>query len=165
MRHAHPRFFDRIPSSIWTIGTLLLLALLAWAAPARAQTDAELRFGFYTDPDAVSFGGGLLTPLTNTQRWMFNPNVEFVIADFANVISINPDFHYDFPTGTSMAYWMGAGPALMFVDRDGRDTDTDLGINLFAGLGARYGAARPFVQMKGVVADDSRLAVTGGIRF
>jgi len=164
-RSGHVRFIDRIPSPIWAIATLLLLGLLAWTVPARAQTDAEVRVGFYTDPDAVSFGGGILTPLSTSEPWMFNPNVEFAIGDFANVIALNADFHYDFPTGSSLAYWMGAGPAVLFTDRDVGGTDTDIGLNIIAGLGARYGAARPFVQMKGVVGGDSRLAIAGGMRF
>jgi len=165
MRQPHPNTFARIPTSIPTIGMLLVLGLIAGAAPAQAQMDAEVRLGFYTDPDAVSFGGGLITPLTTAEPWMFNPNVEVAIGDFVNVISINPDFHYDFPTGSSMAYWMGAGPAVMFVDRDRGDTDTDFGVNLLAGLGAKHGATRPFVQFKGVISDNSRLALTGGLRF
>jgi hypothetical protein len=143
----------------------LLLGLCAWAAPAAAQMDAEVRLGFYTDPDAVSFGGGVLTPLSTAAPWMFNPNVEVAIGDFANVISVNPDFHYDFPTGSGLAFWMGAGPAVMFIDRDRGGTDTDFGVNLITGLGAKHGGTRPFVQMKGVIADDSRLAISGGLRF
>lgn len=165
MRHAHPHPFERISSVIWIMGTVLLLGMLAWVVPSHAQTDAELRVGFYTGPDAVSFGGGMLTSLTGAPGWEFNPNVEVAIGDYENVISINPDFHYDFPNQSDFSYWMGAGPAVLFVDRDGRDTNTDIGLNLFAGLGARYGAARPFVQMKGVVANDSRVAIQGGIRF
>ena len=144
---------------------LLALGFLAVASPAHAETDAELRLGYYTDPEAVSFGGGALMPLGSAHPWMFNPNVEVAISDFANVISLNPDFHYDFPTGGNMAYWLGAGPALLFIDRDRGDSDTDFGVNVFAGLGARHGAARPFVQMKGVLSDNSRLALTGGLRF
>jgi hypothetical protein len=166
MRLPHPNILDRMPASIRTLGSLLLLLGIAgMAAPAQAQMDAEVRLGFYTDPDAVSFGAGLLTPLTTAAPWMFNPNVEVAIGDFANVISINPDFHYDFPTGTSLAYWMGAGPAVMFIDRDRGGTDTDFGVNVLAGLGAKHGGTRPFVQLKGVISDDSRLALTGGLRF
>lgn len=166
MRLPNLNIFDRMPRPIRTIGPLLLLlGVTGLAAPAQAQMDAEVRLGFYSDPDAVSFGAGLLTPLTTAEPWMFNPNVEVAIGDFANVISINPDFHYDFPTGTSMSYWMGAGPAVMFIDRDRGGTDTDFGLNVLAGLGARHGATRPFVQLKGVISDDSRLAITGGLRF
>lgn len=156
---------DMLRTPLRCLAGLLVLGAAMLATPAQAQTDAELRLGFYTDPEAVSFGGGLLTPLGGAPGWMFNPNIEVAVADFSNVISINPDFHYDFPTESSVAYWLGAGPALMFIDRDGGDTDTDFGVNMFAGLGAKYGGARPFAQLKGVISDNSRLAITGGLRF
>lgn len=158
---------ERKSGHVRAAGSMLLLALALGltALPAHAQMDTEVRLGFYTDPEAVSFGAGLLTPLTTAEPWMFNPNVEVAIGDFANVFTVNPDFHYDFPTGSNMAFWMGAGPAVIFTDHDGGDTDTDFGANLFAGLGARHGGARPFVQFKGVLSDNSRLALTGGLRF
>jgi len=68
------------------------------------------------------------------------------------------------PAGT------GAGPALIVVNRDepaygNRGTNTDLGLNLFGGLGAKHGGVRPFAQVKFTVADNTETSLAMGLRF
>jgi hypothetical protein len=60
---------------------------------------------------------------------------------------------------------MGAGPALLFRHPGRGEDDTAPGVNVIGGLAGRYGDVRPFVQMKGVVADRGEVALVGGIRF
>ena len=149
--------------------TAIGIALLAIAAtafmPARsnAQVDVDVRGGVYTDMSAMALGAGLLTGVGSS--WWFNPNIEAAFGDNGDLITLNGDFHYDFPTGDPVTIYLGAGPALLFANPDGNnDGTTDVGLNLIGGIAGR-GAVRPFGQVKGVVSDNSEVALMGGIRF
>jgi len=157
----------RTRSSRFPIAAALLaaLALALGAAVSHAATNADLRAGVYTDANAFALGGGLLTNLSGSSSWFFNPNIEAAFADHSNVVSLNGDFHYDFPATGAVSFYMGAGPALLFTHQDGRDSQTDAGLNVIGGVSGLQGAVRPFAQFKGVVGDNSELALMGGIRF
>lgn len=144
------------------VATLALIGLATTAAltPARAGTDVDLRAGFYTDADAVAIGGGLLTSLGSFPGWFFNPNIEVAMPDGGNLVTLNGDFHYDFPTGGSISPYVGAGAALLHTE-----DDTNLGMNVLAGLSGLTGAVRPFVQLKGVFGNGNDVALMGGVRF
>lgn len=119
----------------------------------------------YPDADAIAVGGGVLAPVGHSGRWYFNPNLEVAMGDSRDFIAMSGDFHYDFAEDGNASFWMGAGPALLVIDRPAGDTDTDLGINVLTGVGARRGDVRPFAQLRGTVSDESRVAIAGGIRF
>lgn len=158
--------------SLKAMNPATLAAVLAFAAsgvmashvPGYADVmegmDLDVRAGVYTDAEGFAIGGGLLTPIGSGTGWFFNPNVEVAMPDGDNVLTINGDFHYDFPAGGSISPYIGAGPAVLR-----HSGDTDFGLNLFGGLSALQGSVRPFVQMKGVVADRGDLALMGGLRF
>jgi hypothetical protein len=134
-----------------------LLALVPVAA--RAGMDVDLRGGYYADSELAYFGGGLLTGVS--RNWYFNPNVEIAPGD---LFTVNGDFHYDFASTSGASIWAGAGPAILVADR-GDGSDTDVGLNLFMGVGAARGGLRPFGQLKGILADNSQFVLTGGVRF
>ena len=141
----------------------LLLALSG--LQAHADIDGDVRAGGYADAEGGMIGGGALMNLEPSHQWYFNPNVEVVFPEDADLMTFNGDFHYDFPT-EGLAYWIGAGPAVRMTDPDGpADDDTDLGANLLAGLGKRRGDVRPFGQFKVLFADDTEAAVMVGVRF
>ena len=152
------------------IAILTLMCSASWilgAVSTGAAMDTDLRAGVYTDSEAIGVGAGLLTPIGSTSRWFFNPNVEVAFGDEENLVGVNGDFHYDFwNSGNSgMTAWLGGGPALLMTNPDAGDTETDLGLNVLAGLGGTGGAVRPFAQVKGIVADESQVVLQGGIRF
>ena len=126
---------------------------------ARADMDVDLRGGYYADSELAYFGGGVLTGVGS--NWYFNPNLEIAPGD---LFSVNGDFHYDFASTSGATFWAGAGPAILVVDR-GDESDTEVGANLFMGVGARSGGLRPFGQLKGILANNSQLVLTGGVRF
>jgi hypothetical protein len=142
---------------------------VARPAPSVAGYDVGVRAGYYFDADAVSLGMEVLTPLpiSESESWFFNPNVEVAMGDTRDLTSFNLDVHYDFPTTNNMSVWAGAGPALYVIDRDQftDDTDVDPALNLLVGLGAKTGGARPFVQGKGVLMDNSEVELAVGVRF
>ncbi len=143
---------------------ILILALAAFALPAWAHTEGDLRAGFHTDQEAVAVGGGILAGVGDSHRWKFNPNVEVAFADEDDGLSVNGDFRYDVTRDKDVAFWMGAGPALL-VNDFADDSNTDVGLNLLTGVGASNGDVRPFGQLRGVVADNSEVVLSGGIHF
>jgi hypothetical protein len=142
----------------------LTLAALP-AATAEAQWDFGVRGGYYSDVEEAFLGAELLTPI-GPGGWYFNPNVEYVFVDPGDLFSINGDFHYDFWQEGSWNAWLGAGPGVIFRDTGRRRGDeTDLGLNLLAGIGARQGATRPYLQGKVVFADETEAVLAVGLRF
>lgn len=150
------------------LASVMLLTLTAFAGSALAdEIDFDLRGGYYADDAEGPFiGAGVLTGFGSTGQWFFNPNVEFAFGDNVDVITGNADFHYDLPTSSSLAFWVGGGPAVVHYDPDfGRGSETDFGVNAFFGFGAREGSLRPYFQIKALVSDESELVIGGGIRF
>ena len=154
------------------LGLVLAAAGLALAPTgAHAQVDFGVRGGFYDEADAGFLGGELLMPIWD--RWYFNPNLEYVFVDDGSLVTLNADAHYDFPAPEGLAFWAGGGPAVIFRDIDPPpgcrgcegDDETDLGLNLLGGIGLVRGWARPFLQGKVVLADDTEAVLAIGLRF
>lgn len=147
------------------IGIVLfaLSATIFTPAPSSAATNTDLRAGFYSDMSALMLGGGLLSSMGSS--WFFNPNVEAAFGDGGNLVTLNADFHYDFPTNGPASFYVGAGPALLYASPDRGDSNTDLGVNLLGGVSGVHGAVRPFAQIKSILSDNTELALMGGIRF
>lgn len=152
---------------------ILAAAILAGAAVlcpprAAAEIDFGLRAGYYTDVEEFFLGAEILTPIGDSRRWFFNPNVEFVFVDPGDLATVNLDVHYDFQTDDDDVYlWAGGGPAVVFRDRGGRrdDDETDPALNLLAGIGWQLEAIVPYVQGKIVLSDDSEAVLAVGVRF
>ncbi len=144
-----------------------LAVLAAFPAVRAADLDLDVRGGVYSDAEGPFLGAGILTPITPSRAWYFNPNVEYASGDVVDVLSANADVHYDFPTSANWTVWLGGGPAL--IDRsfeiDSRRDDTDVGLNFIAGIGAKRGTVRPFFQAKAVASGDNEFVVMGGIRW
>jgi hypothetical protein len=154
---------------ITTLAALMLL-LVGGNAPARADMRPELRGGVYTNADEGFIGGGLISDMSPT--WYFNPNVEWVFSE-GNYVTVNADIHKDLNnSGSGPAVWLGAGPAMVVTNTTNPDltprpgvSDTDFGLNLIGGVGAKYGSARPFGQLKYMVSDRNQLSMALGLRF
>jgi hypothetical protein len=154
------------------VRTVLLVSVCSLASvlspsPASAEVDLGVRGGAYTDEEKPFLGAEGLFNLGEQRRWFGNPNLEHAFVDNGNLTTVSMDFHYDFVTGEPFAVWAGAGPTLIFRDRDrvGNDDDTDPGVNLLVGVGAEKGDVRPYGQLKVIVADDPQAVLAAGIRF
>jgi len=154
--------------SLFAVGAaiLSLVGLHSLALPNSARAmDGDVRAGILPDADQVAIGGGVLTSMGNTGRWYFNPNVEVAMGNHRDVVHMSGDFHYDLNEGSGPSFWVGGGPAVLFVNREEGADDTDLGVNVLTGVGAKSGQVRPFAQLRGTVADESQVTIAGGIRF
>lgn len=154
------------PMRLWILLTVAVLAVAATPA-ARADVDIDLRAGIYTDGSDGFLGGGVLWDMGQRGHWMANPNLEYVFVDNGDLITLNGDVHYDLKVDAPFAIWAGGGPALLFADPDDEDADseTDVGLNLLAGIGAKEGGIRPFAQVKLIISDESQLVFGFGLRF
>jgi hypothetical protein len=151
------------------VGTFAVAALFLIPGAAQAEIDFGVRGGVYNDADAAFLGAELLTPFF-ARGWYFNPNVEYVFVDDGNLWTLNLDAHYDLRTGAPFNFWLGGGPAIIFQSSDCRrcenNDDTNVGLNLLAGLGFMPRAAiRPYVQGKFTLSDETEASIAFGLRF
>ena len=105
---------------------------------AQAEIKPGIRAGSYFDPNKAAIGGELLMNINDEHTLFFNPNVEYVFLDHADLWSFNFDVHYDLLSEHEPVYfWVGGGPAILYrnPDNDALRSDTDFGANVFAGLG------------------------------
>lgn len=142
-----------------------LLALLAVAAPLRADTEFGVRGGAYTDLHKGFVGVELLHRISG--NWFINPNYEYVFRDNGDFSTLNLDFHYDLVNTSAYSFWLGAGPAIVFDNPPGRaGSKTDFGGNILAGIGFPMGEVEPYVQGKVLIYSGKSEGVVGiGIRF
>lgn len=143
----------------------LVLAAVCFLATAGVAPATELgvQMGYYFDAEALSLGFGALTSISQSTRWFFNPNAEMIVGD-RDMAAINMDFHYDFASNDDLTFWAGAGPAIYIIDQP-FDDDMEPGLNLLAGFGTLTGTARPFLQGKAILMDNSEVSLAVGLRF
>ncbi len=144
-----------------------VLAGVLSIAPGHAKTDFGVRGGTHSEGDEPFLGAEALFGVGATNRWFGNPNLEHTFVDNGSLTTLSFDFHYDFPTGRPYAIWAGAGPTMIFRDRNTPVSahDADAGVNLVLGIGAKKGDVRPYGQMKVVVSDSSEAVLGVGVRF
>jgi opacity protein-like surface antigen len=141
------------------------LALAVIPSAGAADIDVGLRGGYYFDVDEPFLGAELLMPVVG-RRIFFNPNVEYVFVDGLNYLTLNGDFHYDFPTHGSTYVWAGAGLGLVRLDFEGpNNSDTEAALNLLAGVGFRARNVIPYFQAKVIAKEDSAFVLAFGVRF
>jgi len=149
-----------------TSSRFALAAAILFAAPAAAQADPRfgVRFGYYTEAEAPFLGAEMLFRVV--PEIYFNPNVEAVFVDNGHSFTINGDFHYDFLSGRRTFAWLGAGLAVLNTNPEGpAEGDTDVGLNLLAGIGARRGRLIPYAQAKVILKSETEFAIGVGLRF
>ena len=151
---------------------LILVVMMSFIVCNSASADIRpgVRIGGYFDAGAAFIGGELLMGITD--RWYFNPNLEYVFVDNGDLITFNFDIHYDLDTRSNLYFWVGGGPAILYFNRDrpfneDGDSDTDFGVNLLFGVGFPIHNSRfiPYVQPKVIISDNSEFSLAFGLRF
>jgi hypothetical protein len=140
------------------------------AAEAEARPLVGVRAGQYanigdSDVDETFVGVEVIAGVT--RRVYFNPNLEYVLIEEGKLGTGNLDFHLDLPVADEVHLWLGAGLAVVYADPDGPiESDTDLGLNLLAGIGFQAGPVIPYLQGKLIlVEEEEQLVWAVGIRF
>ena len=145
-----------------SIAQLAILSSVVFlvSSPAVAQT-VGARVGASVDPDQFFFGGHYETrPLAD--RVTFRPNLEVGVGNGFNLIALNFELAYKFPTSQPWGVYAGGGPALN-IFRTGRfGSDTEGGFNLLLGIEHRQGL---FGEIKAGAIDSPNFKVTIGYIF
>jgi len=120
------------------LAALAILVLCLTSPVSRAQT---MRFGvgvqpigFSIEPDQYVFG--VQSILGRLQAFQFAPSIDFGFGDDLQTITINTHLLYDLfsPPETRAVFYIGAGPAFFLPKPDGRDRNTEVGVNLLGGI-------------------------------
>jgi len=154
------------------ISRTLLLALAALiAAPAvAAQGGAFMPYlGYELANERAVVGVGFRSPfpLPSPIRVIAQPAIEVQLVDEAgDVTLLQGDLNVvaELP-GLAAAPYVGAGIALLYYNDDLGNSDTEVGLNLLAGVVLNpIGFAQPFAQARYTVFDGSdAVTVMGGI--
>jgi hypothetical protein len=145
---------------------LALAAVILFAVAPAAQADPRfgVRLGYYTKVKDPFIGAEMLFRIV--PDIYFNPNVEAVLVDNGRYLTLNGDFHYDFHSARRAFLWVGAGLAAINTNPEGpAEGNTDLGLNLLGGIGARRGRVIPYAQAKVILKSDSEFVIGVGLRF
>lgn len=136
-----------------------LLVCVVIVIPASAQT-VGMKAGASVDPDQFYFGGQVETaPLIEQLR--FRPNVEIGIGSDVNLVAINIEFAYDFPQAGDWRWFVGAGPALNFINIDD-ETESEGGFNILVGAAHQGGL---FGEVKFGLGDSPDFKIGVGYSF
>ena len=149
-----------------TLVRLAVAVTILSSLPAAAQADPRfgVRVGYYTNAEDPFIGAEMLFRIV--PEIYFNPNVEAVLVDNGRYLTVNGDFHYDFLARRRTFAWLGAGLAVLNTNPEGpAEGETDLGLNLLAGIGARRGRVIPYAQAKAILKSDSEFVIGVGLRF
>lgn len=148
------------------------LSVLLLAGAAAAQGDYELHYpvGFragYTSWENVGqvhFGAHVAMGEV-MENISFTPNVELGLGDGLTVAAINGDFTWSFSEMTSGSWGLYAGGSLglIWVDPEGGDANSDLGLSALGGLTRRFASGHDgFLEVRAGVLDSPGLKVTLG---
>lgn len=145
-----------------------LAPVAAWlfsVPAAEAAVHWGVRGGVYADEEDLFVGGEAMWGVG--RAWRFNPNLEIVFVEQADVMTLNADFQRSVYDRGDLEIWAGAGPAIVFADRDfpRQEDEADLGVNLTLGAGAPRGDLKPYGQVKILLSDDSQAVFAFGVRF
>lgn len=119
-----------------------------------------LRFGLSVDPDQVYFG--IHQNFGDVTRGLsFVPNVEVGLGDDLTLFAFNAEFTHSLGRSSAWRPYIGAGPALNLVSRDG-DSEVEAGLNVLLGLRRRGGF---FVELKVGAFDSPEFKLGAGFSF
>ena len=92
-------------TKLFILSALFSVCVLFLGSNAEADIKPGVRAGAYFDASGFFIGGDILARFKN--RWYFNPNVEYVFGDNADLLSLNFDVHYDLKTSCKKYVYLG----------------------------------------------------------
>ncbi len=148
-----------------TLLIFLLPLVMFSVAIADSPNMMGIRVGTYTDLEEPYLGVEFLTGIAPNID--INPNFEYVLTDIGTFYTLNFDAHMDVYTVRRGPFtWVGAGLAYTSFDPDGPiEGDSDLGLNIFLGVGLDRPGYVPYVQLKFIIGDYDDTVLNAGLRF
>jgi hypothetical protein len=146
-------------------GALIVGLLGAIGSEALAQSGRTYlgpRVSYNFDFEEVAIGAQLGLPLTSALD--FYPSLDIFLVDNGSLLGFNADLKFR-PGAVSMTpLYIGGGLNLMRASVGDR-SDTEPGLNLFAGIEGRSGGLSPFAELRAILGDRSTVQLAGGINF
>ena len=145
----------------------LVLLLLPVLGEARAQVAVGPHVGFNVDAEDA-FVGATAHVSVPALPVIINPAFDFYLGD-GTFVQLDANALLPFGVANVLfSPYAGGGLALGYssVEVAGEDiSDTDLGLNLLAGVFFNLPALRPFAEARATVGDGTVVSVKGGVLF
>ena len=151
------------------------LNLLAAAAAALliipTTADAQVHFGpqlSYGGETEVGVGGRVVANVESLAHWDFIGTIDFFFPnENVDYWEANGNLAYNFglPEAPSLSPYVGVGLNIANRDHPVAGSETDLGINFFAGTQFEGTSVTPFAEIRLVAEAAEQVVLTGGILF
>ena len=147
------------------VSRVLLAALLVTGATlvhAQGPVMVGPRVAYNFDFEEAAIGGHLMLPLNS--RIDFYPSIDIFLPDNGSLLGLNADLRLHPLTRETAMIYGGGGLNLTRASFRG-ESNTDAGVNLFAGLEGRTGVIRPFGELRLILGDGSSVQLVGGLNI
>jgi len=151
-------------SRVLKIATAVVL-LSALAGSAQAQTSRlhiGPRISYQFDLEEVGLGVQVGVPVA--RHLEFYPSFDYFFVDPGSFWNLNADLKYRLEGQGLNWLYLGTGVNIARASAGG-SSNTDAGLNLFAGLESLKGSVHPFGEFRFTVGDGSTAMVAAGLNF
>lgn len=144
---------------------LVAAMLVSGTAVASSQTSAmhigpQVAYDF----DFEEFGLGAQFSVPIMRRLEFYPSfMYYFVNDPLTVWNLNADLKYR--VASDRPNWLYIGTGLNLTRFSNGESDTDAGLNLFAGAESLKGRIHPFAEARLVLSDGSRFQLAAGLNI
>jgi len=149
-----------------TVAALAACTLVAaHAAPARAQTNRThvgLNVVYNFDYEEFGAGGQMTFPIG--QMLQFYPSFNVYFVDGGSLWAANADLKYAVSGENLNWLYLGGGLNVTTASAGG-GSDSNAGLNLFAGVESLRGNVHPFLEVRFTVGDGSSGQLAAGLNF
>jgi len=121
-----------------------------------------VRGGFYFPGDDFYLGADVKFGLAILYA---DPNIEYIFVDNGSFWTFNADGFFTIVGVPTLSVWAGGGVGLLYYKPDNFDSQTDVGVNLIAGIEFDL-VVNPYLMVKYIIKPDEDISVVGvGVRF
>lgn len=145
------------------LATALVLAFTL-AGTAQAQTNRlhiGPRLSYQFDLEKIGLGAQFSVPVAN--RLEFYPSFDYFFVDDGSFWHLNADLKYRIAQAT--INWLYVGGGLNIARASNGGSDTNAGLNLFAGAESLKGRIHPFAEFRFTAGDGSTAQISAGLNF
>jgi len=152
---------------VFRVSRLVIALVLAsaLAGTVEAQTGKfhlGPRISYQFDAEAVGLGAQFSAPLASHLE--FYPSADYFFVDEGSYWSFNADLKYRIPSESIKWLYIGAGLNISNFSNDG-SSDTETGLNLFAGVESLKGRVHPFGEFRFMTSNGSTAQIAVGLNF
>lgn len=132
------------------------------AAFAQGRSHIGVQAGYNFDYEAVVLGGQFSAPIAHHLE--IYPSFNYFFVDVGSAFAGNLDLKYRLPIEHADFLYIGGGLNVTHV-KVGSFTNTDVNVNLLAGIESRTGTVHPFGEFRLTAGNGSTVQLVGGLNF